>query len=115
MALISRFEKKDKNQKSKMVKMKVLAWSDTGILGKEKLWAAHEGRINANECPLNSSYPLSCCNCSSCFKVDVNTCTEVIRWGSSEKVDSEAFCTRRWWKTEKFDIHPFEAITLLKN
>ena len=31
-----------------MVKMKVLAWSDTGILGKEKLWAAHEGRINAN-------------------------------------------------------------------
>ena len=82
-----------------MMKMKVLAWSGTGILGKEKLWAAHEERINANECPLNSSDPLSCsCNCSSCFKVDVHTCTEAIRWGSSEKV--EAFCTRRWWKTE---------------
>ena len=26
----------------------------------------------ANECPLNSSYVLSCCNCSSCFVVDMH-------------------------------------------
>ena len=40
------------------------------------------------ECTLNSSDPLSCCKCRSCFMVDAHTCTKAVRWGCSEKVEA---------------------------